>query len=243
MSQFLLVLAVGLTAGAVIFGVTVVITSRESGLRPVEPDGRAIPLPSTGRWSSLTWPQVRFDTACGVIAWPRWTPRCAGRLRHRVQGRADQGARGRGRRRCGRAGYRRPRSAADPGGGPRRYRRRSRRGPARVSRCGDRRRADPTPAEAADEPGDALPASDEPSEQSNAAEAQGSSPAPPMLRARRRRPTVGRATPRDRGRVGQRCGQRHRAGAADGLGGADRGGGRCPDPAGRRAGAHGRGRG
>lgn len=60
MSQFLLVLAVGLTVGTVIFGVTVAITSRE-GLRPAEPDGKVVPLPIDRPLVEPDLAQLRFD--------------------------------------------------------------------------------------------------------------------------------------------------------------------------------------
>ncbi len=60
MSQILLVLAVGLTAGAIVFGITVAITSRD-GLRPAEPDGRAVPLPVDRPLSESDLTAVTFD--------------------------------------------------------------------------------------------------------------------------------------------------------------------------------------
>jgi DivIVA domain-containing protein len=45
-SQFLLVLAVALTVGAIVFGIIVLISGDDDGLSPAEPDGRAIPLPA-----------------------------------------------------------------------------------------------------------------------------------------------------------------------------------------------------
>ena len=40
--QFLLVLAVALTVGLIVFGITVLVTGDDPGLAPVEPDGRPV---------------------------------------------------------------------------------------------------------------------------------------------------------------------------------------------------------
>lgn len=63
MSQFLLVVAVALTVGAIVFGLTVLLSGDEPGLRPVEPDGQAVPLPADRPLSESDLAQVRFDTA------------------------------------------------------------------------------------------------------------------------------------------------------------------------------------
>lgn len=176
MSQFLLVLAVGLTAGAVIFGITVAITSRET-LRPVEPDGRAVPLPIDRPLVEPDLAQVRFDLGLRgyrmdqVDAALRRAAYDIGYKDELIkvleaevaalrEGRLPEAENLRRTREAARAATAGGAGAALPES-------------ADAATEGD---ADPTPAEAADEPGDALPASDEPSEQSNAAEAQGEQP-------------------------------------------------------------------
>lgn len=62
MDQFLLVLVAALTVAAVVFGVTVLVTGNDPGLVPVEPDGRAVPLPGTRPLLEQDITQVRFDT-------------------------------------------------------------------------------------------------------------------------------------------------------------------------------------
>lgn len=61
MGQLLLVLVVALTVAAVVFGVAVLITGREAGLMPVEPDGRAVPLPGNRPLAETDVARVRFD--------------------------------------------------------------------------------------------------------------------------------------------------------------------------------------
>jgi DivIVA domain-containing protein len=63
MGQFLLLVVVALTVGAVVFGVTVLLTGGDRGLSPAEPDGRAVPLPVTRPLVESDIAQVRFDTA------------------------------------------------------------------------------------------------------------------------------------------------------------------------------------
>lgn len=63
MDQVLLLLVVALTVGAVVFGVTVLVTGRDPGLTPAEPDGRAVPLPATRPLREADVGEVRFDTA------------------------------------------------------------------------------------------------------------------------------------------------------------------------------------
>ena len=63
MDQFLLVLVAALTVAAVVFGVTVLVTGNDPGLTPVEPDGRAVPLPGTRPLLEQDVTRVRFDTA------------------------------------------------------------------------------------------------------------------------------------------------------------------------------------
>jgi len=62
MDQFLLVLVAALTVAAVVFGVTVLVTGSDPGLVPVEPDGRAVPLPGTRPLLEQDVTRVRFDT-------------------------------------------------------------------------------------------------------------------------------------------------------------------------------------
>ncbi|WBB77670.1 DivIVA domain-containing protein [Micromonospora sp. WMMD882] len=63
MGQLLLLLVVALTVAAVVFGVTVLVTGRDPGLAPVEPDGRAVPLPGGRPLAEPDIGGVRFDTA------------------------------------------------------------------------------------------------------------------------------------------------------------------------------------
>ncbi|MCM0677771.1 DivIVA domain-containing protein [Micromonospora phytophila] len=63
MGQVLLLLVVALTVAAVVFGVTVLVTGRDTGLAPAEPDGRAVPLPGARPLRESDVGDVRFDTA------------------------------------------------------------------------------------------------------------------------------------------------------------------------------------
>ncbi|MDO3701404.1 DivIVA domain-containing protein [Micromonospora sp. C28SCA-DRY-2] len=63
MGQVLLLLVVALTVAAVVFGVTVLVSGRDPGLVPVEPDGRAVPLPGARPLRESDVGEVRFDTA------------------------------------------------------------------------------------------------------------------------------------------------------------------------------------
>jgi DivIVA domain-containing protein len=63
MGQLLLFLVIGLTAGAIVFGVATLITGGDSGLAPAEPDGRAVPLPTSRPLVESDVDGVRFDTA------------------------------------------------------------------------------------------------------------------------------------------------------------------------------------
>jgi DivIVA domain-containing protein len=63
MGQFLIVLALALVLGAVVFGVTVLIVGGDQGLEPVEPDGRAVPLPTVRPLTESDLVEVRFDVA------------------------------------------------------------------------------------------------------------------------------------------------------------------------------------
>ncbi|MFG3703608.1 DivIVA domain-containing protein [Micromonospora sp. NPDC047670] len=63
MDRVLLLLVVALTVAAVVFGVTVLVTGRDPGLVPAEPDGRAVPLPGARPLREADVGEVRFDTA------------------------------------------------------------------------------------------------------------------------------------------------------------------------------------
>jgi DivIVA domain-containing protein len=63
MGQFLLLLAVVLTVGAIVFGITVLVTGEDQGLGAVEPDGRAVPLPANRPLVEEDVQRLRFDTA------------------------------------------------------------------------------------------------------------------------------------------------------------------------------------
>ncbi|MGC5018698.1 DivIVA domain-containing protein [Micromonospora sp. DT47] len=63
MGQVLLVLVIALTVAAVVFGVTVLVSGRDPGLAPAEPDGRAVPLPGARPLRESDVGEVRFDTA------------------------------------------------------------------------------------------------------------------------------------------------------------------------------------
>lgn len=63
MGQYVLLLVVALTVGAVVFGVTVLVSGGDPGLETVEPDGRAVPLPATRPLAETDVASVRFDTA------------------------------------------------------------------------------------------------------------------------------------------------------------------------------------
>jgi DivIVA domain-containing protein len=61
-TQALLVFAVALTVGAVVFGITVLLSSDRQGLRRAEPDSHALPLPADRPLVEPDLPRVRFDT-------------------------------------------------------------------------------------------------------------------------------------------------------------------------------------
>lgn len=63
MGEVLLLLVVALTVAAVVFGVTVLVSGRDPGLVPVEPDGRAVPLPGGRPLHESDVAEARFDTA------------------------------------------------------------------------------------------------------------------------------------------------------------------------------------
>ena len=63
MGQLLLFVVVALVVAAIVFGVTVMVGGGDSGLTPVEPDGRALPLPSDRPLGEEDIIRTRFDTA------------------------------------------------------------------------------------------------------------------------------------------------------------------------------------
>jgi DivIVA domain-containing protein len=63
MGQLLLFVVVALVVAAIVFGVTVMLGGGDSGLTPVEPDGRALPLPSDRPLGEEDIVGTRFDVA------------------------------------------------------------------------------------------------------------------------------------------------------------------------------------
>ena len=63
MGQLLLFIVVALVVAAIVFGVTVMVGGGDSGLTPVEPDGRSAPLPSDRPLGEEDVFRTRFDTA------------------------------------------------------------------------------------------------------------------------------------------------------------------------------------
>ena len=63
MGQLLLVLVVALVVAAIVFGVTVMVSGGDPGLTPVEPDGKAVPLPSDRPLDEEDIIRTKFDTA------------------------------------------------------------------------------------------------------------------------------------------------------------------------------------
>jgi DivIVA domain-containing protein len=63
MGQLLLFLVVALVVAAIVFGVTVMVGGGDPGLTPVEPDGRAVPLPSDRPLAEDDILATKFDTA------------------------------------------------------------------------------------------------------------------------------------------------------------------------------------
>lgn len=63
MGQLLFILVAALVVGAIVFGVAVVITGGDPGLEPAEPDGRAVPLPTTRPLAETDVGRARFDVA------------------------------------------------------------------------------------------------------------------------------------------------------------------------------------
>lgn len=63
MGQLLLFIVVALVVAAIVFGVTVMMSGGDSGLTPVEPDGRAVPLPTDRPLGEDDIGHTKFDTA------------------------------------------------------------------------------------------------------------------------------------------------------------------------------------
>ncbi|MET7421291.1 DivIVA domain-containing protein [Dactylosporangium sp. NPDC005555] len=63
MAEFLLVLIAAVVVGAIGFGVSLLITGDDPGIEGHEPDGRAVPLPSSRPLVEGDVGHVRFDTA------------------------------------------------------------------------------------------------------------------------------------------------------------------------------------
>jgi DivIVA domain-containing protein len=63
MGQLLLFIVVALVVAAIVFGVTVMVGGGDPGLAPVEPDGRALPLPSDRPLGEEDVIRTKFDTA------------------------------------------------------------------------------------------------------------------------------------------------------------------------------------
>ena len=63
MGQLLLFIVVALVVAAIVFGVTVMVSGADTGLAPVEPDGRALPLPSDRPLGEEDIVHTKFDTA------------------------------------------------------------------------------------------------------------------------------------------------------------------------------------
>ncbi|GAA2610617.1 hypothetical protein GCM10010399_46880 [Dactylosporangium fulvum] len=62
MAEFLLVLIAAVVVGAIGFGVSLLITGDDPGIEGHEPDGRAVPLPSSRPLVEGDVGQLRFDT-------------------------------------------------------------------------------------------------------------------------------------------------------------------------------------
>jgi DivIVA domain-containing protein len=62
MGQLFLFIVVALVVAAIVFGVTVMMSGGDPGLTPVEPDGRAVPLPSDRPLGEDDIASTRFDT-------------------------------------------------------------------------------------------------------------------------------------------------------------------------------------
>jgi len=62
MGQLLLFIVVALVVAAIVFGVTVMMSGGDPGLTPVEPDGRAVPLPTDRPLGEEDISGTKFDT-------------------------------------------------------------------------------------------------------------------------------------------------------------------------------------
>jgi DivIVA domain-containing protein len=62
MGQLLLFIVVALVVAAIVFGVTVMVGGGDSGLTPVEPDGKAVPLPGDRPLAEDDILATKFDT-------------------------------------------------------------------------------------------------------------------------------------------------------------------------------------
>jgi DivIVA domain-containing protein len=62
MGQLFLFIVVALVVAAIVFGVTVMMSGGDPGLTPVEPDGRAVPLPSDRPLGEDDISRTKFDT-------------------------------------------------------------------------------------------------------------------------------------------------------------------------------------
>ncbi|MFI7541240.1 DivIVA domain-containing protein [Actinoplanes sp. NPDC049599] len=63
MGQLFLFVVVALVVAAIVFGVTVMLSGGDPGLTPVEPDGKALPLPSDRPLGEEDVIRTRFDIA------------------------------------------------------------------------------------------------------------------------------------------------------------------------------------
>ena len=63
MGQLLLFIVVAVVVAAIVFGVTVMLGGGDSGLTPVEADGRAVPLPTDRPLGEDDMGQTKFDVA------------------------------------------------------------------------------------------------------------------------------------------------------------------------------------
>jgi DivIVA domain-containing protein len=63
MGQLLLFIVVALVVASILFGVTVMLSGSDSGLTPVEADGRSVSLPSDRPLGEEDIVRTRFDTA------------------------------------------------------------------------------------------------------------------------------------------------------------------------------------
>jgi DivIVA domain-containing protein len=93
MGQFLLLTIGALVVAAIGFGVVVLVSGSDPGLVPVEPEGRAVPLPADRPLAESDFAPVRFDTAVRGYRMAQ-VDAALRRLRHRLQTGTDRRARG-----------------------------------------------------------------------------------------------------------------------------------------------------